>query len=141
MSINLSYAISVMTEKIVGTTPSDRNEDRIDSLRQAIQNTVLDGRAIKLDINLPLTQSRTIDISQLGVSNPRCILIKSDRQFGYSIDDNVWFLSKTLFIDFNDIVNPLSLTTSKTYSLPNIIRLENPLINPTAYIQLIAVGT
>jgi hypothetical protein len=103
-------------------------------------NVLPEGKQFKLDILIPITQSKTIDLSALGMTYIRAILLKSNVQFGYSLGGNVWHLTRTVLIDMYDDVPQGNLTTANTYTKPLEIKLENPSVTPSALIEVMVIG-
>ena len=140
MSFNFSYAISLSTSNKIGTTPSNKQEDEVNSLRQALSNVVANGKTIRLDIAIVHPQSRTINLADLGLTSLRALLIKSDQPFGYPLNGTTWMITRSVFLDLGAPQDPNTIVSANTYTVPMTVRLENPIAS-SINIQILAIGT
>lgn len=154
MSLSTSYVVTLQANKTVGLTAGDKSIDSTSSLKQAINNIFPNGTVFKFDIELSSNESRTINLTNLGVDRLRMVLIKSDYQFGYSISqsgsttNSPWFLARTAFIDFS-FPPPIGFADTN-YLIPNVISIASPSAthpivtitepNPTVVVQIIVIA-
>lgn len=149
--LNISYSINLQTSSNVGETRADKSQDSINSVQQNLENTLQRGTTFKFEIELTSNEEQVINLSSLGISYVRCLLLKSSNQFGYSLltsseTSSPYSLSRLVFLDFNS-TPPSSLST---YKKPTIIKLQSPSAthpsptsvstSPTIIVQVVVIG-